>query len=330
MKSFIYFSACFVFFVLSVQINAQVGVNSISGSVFNDVRRPVGQAYVELLTEYYSPVQRTQTNQSGHYSFTRVNYGRYIVRVRAYGTNLLEQERGVDIYNMSGSPTRSMPMYEQVDFYLQARKSEGDIKGITGVVFAQEIPQSARDIFSGVKEGDTSDAAIDGLKKALQIFPKYHDALVRLGMIYIGRENYTGAVETFNKVIEVNPSGFAGWYGLGYSQFSLNDPASLATLKKAIEIDKTSVNAWFIYGMAQRKSKNYEEALSSLLQAQKLDDDATADISWNIALLYYHNLKKPIEAADQLEKYLKIAKNPKNKEQVKVLIKKFRSDAPYE
>lgn len=318
----------FLSMVLSVCVSSTEaqGVSSISGNVFNAARRPVGQTYVELQTEFNSVVQRTRTNQSGHYSFTRVAYGKYIVKVRPYGMELEEQEKSVDIYNMSGDPRRNMPMYEQVDFYLTARRAAGGVPQMTGVIFAQEVPKEARDIYLSVDRSDASDEAVQKLKTAIDIFPKYHDALIHLGSIYNTSQKFAEAQTVFATVVEVNKQGFFGWYGLGYAQFSLNDSASISTMQKALEMDKSSVNGWFVLGLAQRRAKNYQDALKALSQAKKLDKGQTPDISWNLSLLYYHNLKKPAEAADELEFYLKINKDAKNKEQVKALIKKFRSE----
>lgn len=312
------------------QIGPGVGVNSISGNVFNEERRPVSQSWVELASEFGNVVQRTQTNQSGHFTFIRIPYGKYIVRAKAYGTGLEEQEKGVDLYNMSGDARRQMPMYEQVDFYLVRRRSAASFPEMTGVVFAQEVPKEARDIYDSVGRDDASDAAVSKLESAVRIFPRYHDALVRLGLLYLHNQKYVEAEPVFTTVVEVNPQGFSGWYGLGQAQFSLNNPATLTSMQKAISINRNWMNAWFILGLAHRKSKNYDEALKSLLQAKKLDEGKTSDINWNLALLYYHNLKKPIQAAEELEEFLRLNKDAKNKEQVRSLIKKFRSANPYD
>ena len=71
----------------------------------------------------------------------------------------------------------------------------------------------------------------------------------------------------------------------------------------------------------------YEKAEISLKKADELAGKKLADIHWELALLYYHNLKRYNEAADELELYLKANPKAENKEQVKGLIKMFRSKA---
>ncbi|MEO5858001.1 MAG: tetratricopeptide repeat protein [Pyrinomonadaceae bacterium] len=328
MKARILFSSLVVF-VCAASVEAQFGINTISGSVFNEARRPVGQTWVELMTEYNSFVQRVQTNQSGHYTFTRVPYNKYVVRVKPLETDLEEQEIPVELYNQSGDARRQMPMYQQVDFYLTRRRRGNGFPQMNGVIFAQDVPKEARDLYTSISESDGSDVAVQKLESAVKIFPRYHDALLQLGTIYIQKEKYAEAENVFFTVVDVNPQGFGGWYGLGHAQFSLNKPASLLSLQKAVDMDKGSINAWYMLGLAQRKSKNYEESRTALLQARKLDEGKTPDISWNLALLYYYNLKKPLEAAAELDHYLKINKDSKNKDQVRTLIAKMRSSEPY-
>lgn len=310
-------------------VQAQIGVSTINGNVFDDSRSPVKEVWVELLSEFNSIVQRSMTDRSGRYTFTRLPYGIYTVRVNPLGTDLELEEKRIELSNVTGNRRQDMPINERVDFYLSKRRSSGP-REVTGVLFAQEVPQQARTLYESVGVSDTSEAAVSKLVSAVAIFPKYHDALLRLGSIYIQNQKFAEAENAFATVVEVNPQGFSGWYGLGHSQFYLNNPASLGSIRKAVSINKKSANAWFILGLAERKSKNYEEALKALLLSKSLDGGKTADINWNLALLYYYNLKKPAEAADELELLLKINKKVDNSEQVKALIKKFRSQDPYQ
>ncbi|MGI9056846.1 MAG: hypothetical protein ACR2F2_13710 [Pyrinomonadaceae bacterium] len=63
------------------------------------------------------------------------------------------------------------------------------------------------------------------------------------------------------------------------------------------------------------------------MKAKKLGNNSLPDIHWELALLYYYNLKRYNEAADELELYLKAKPKAENKEQVKKLIQTFRSKA---
>lgn len=74
----------------------------------------------------------------------------------------------------------------------------------------------------------------------------------------------------------------------------------------------------------------FEKAEKNLLKAKKLSNNSLPDIHWELALLYYHDLKRYNEAADELELYLKANPKAENKEQVEKLVKTFRSKAKEE
>jgi tetratricopeptide (TPR) repeat protein len=150
-----------------------------------------------------------------------------------------------------------------------------------------------------------------------------------LGLLYIGQNKFENAIEALTRAVEVNDRSFTAWYGLSYSAYSLNKPeASIIAAKKALELDKSSVNALFILGLSQRRMKSYAEAEKSLVQAKTLDKGKTPDINWNLALLYAHNFKRYNDAANELETYLKNNPNAQNREAVKKLIKQFRENPP--
>ena len=53
--------------------------NTITGFIFDEDRRPVSEVYVELQSENYSLVSRTQTRGSGMFTFTGLAPGQYYV-----------------------------------------------------------------------------------------------------------------------------------------------------------------------------------------------------------------------------------------------------------
>ena len=74
--------------------------NTITGFVFTSDRRPVPNVYVELSNEVYQVLQRTRTDGSGRYFFSRLSSGRFIVKVLPLGTNLEEQSQEVELINI--------------------------------------------------------------------------------------------------------------------------------------------------------------------------------------------------------------------------------------
>lgn len=321
----------FCFSSILSQGSGQPGRSTVSGMVSDAQRNPIQFVPVELMNEFNSVIQRTKTDGSGRYFFRALNSGRYAVRVLPLGTNFEEQTQETEISGV-GFDGRLLADNVQLDFRLVPRRSSRDVIEVKGVIFAQDVPPNARKLYeAAIDDLDNAKVAeaVTGLENAILAFPTYYLALVRVGLVYVDQQKFEIAKTTFTKAIEVNPRSFAGWYGLSYANYSLNDTELAVTAaEKALELDKSSVNALFLMGMSQRRLKNYDSAEKSLLQAKKLDNGKTPDISWNLALLYAHNLKRFNDAANELEIYLTINPDVPNKESIKKLIKQFRENTP--
>ena len=305
--------------------------STISGMVFAPGRRPIAQIPVELLNETNSVIQRTRTDPSGRYLFSGVPSGRFAVRVLPLGTNLEEQEQEAQVAGISVDGRRRLSDNIQLDFLLSERKNRERQPNVGGVVFAQDIPETARKYYELAisnlkdKKGSSGEA---NLKNAIEVFPTYYAALLRLGLLGIELNRFEVAEDAFSRAVAVNDRSFTGWYGLSYSDFALNKTAAaISAAEKALEINRSSSDIFLLLGVMQRKVKDYAVAEKSLLQAKKLAAGKSPDIHWNLALLYAHNLKNYAAAAAELEAYLKLVPNVPNKNNVEKLIKQFRQRA---
>jgi tetratricopeptide (TPR) repeat protein len=320
-----------IFIALVPFIAGQANRSSIGGMVFDEQRRPVGQINVELLNDFNSVIQRTKTDGSGRFIFRGISWGRFQIKVMPLGTNLEEQIQDVEISGV-GADGRPIADNILVDIRLRVRKRTGEKVETTGVLFAQEVPEEARKLYDGGVsdlDGNRAESGIARLEKALEIFPTYYLALIKLGLAYADQQKYPNAKDAFTRAVAVNERSFMGWYGIGYADYSMNKPdASVLAAQKALDLDKNSVNALFLLGLAQRRVKNYDGAEKSLVQAKLLDNGKTPDINWNLALLYAHNLKRFKDAANELENYLKNDPNVPNKDLIRKLIKQFRESPP--
>jgi len=305
--------------------------SSITGYVFGPGRVPISEAAVELRTDFDSVIGRTRTGSSGQFSFFGVPNGRFTVTVLPLGTNFEEQSKGIEI---AGLGVRGQPIPEnvQVDFYLQPRKGSSESTATNEVLFAQEVPEPARKSYdSAVSDlaSKRTSQGVDGLRRAVEIFPTYFLALERLGLEQLLQEQYPDAIKSFQSALAVNQRCFRCWHGVTYASFALEKwTDAIENAEKALELDKNSVSTLAMLGIAQRAVKRYEDAEKSLLRAKKLDDAKTPDIYWHLALLYAYNLKKYPEAADALELYLKANPTIPDPSKIKALIKRLRENRP--
>ena len=322
---FLFCLVCFVPFA------AGQNRSTISGFVFDQQRRPVGQIQVELLNDFNSILARTKTDGSGRFIFNGLPQGRFSIKVLSTGTNYEEQTQSVEIYGVNplGRPTSDNV---QKDIYLRLRKDSSGLTGITGTTFIQDIPEDARKSYEkAVADLDDNkiDEGIKNLEYSIKVFPTYYSALEKLGSIYINQQKFDNARDIFNRAVAVNDRSFFGWYAISYSNYALKqaEPAIEAG-RKAVAINGNSAEAFLILGLSQRMGKQYAESEKSLKQAKKIAQGKVPDIHWNLALLYAHNLKRYSDAANELELYLKANPNSHNADSVKKLIKQFRENPP--
>jgi tetratricopeptide (TPR) repeat protein len=316
------------FFILQAQAQvSSLGASTITGFVFDSQRRPITQIRVELINDVNSVLQRTKTDGSGRFYFRLSLQGRFQIRVLPLGTEYEEQTQEVEIYGMSAAG-RPLSDHVQKDFYLRLRNAGSISSSGNGAIFVQEIPEEAKTIFQKALsdlEGNRVEAGIEGLERALKLFPTYYLALEQLGLVYTTQQKYEKALDVFAKAVAVNPRSYNGWYGLSYVHYALRQSgAAVEAAEKAVSLNSNSKDALLFLGLSLRQAKRYEEAEKWLKQADKITKGLSPDVHWNLALLYAHNLKRYQDAANELELYLKTNPDTSQADNIKKLIKQYR------
>jgi tetratricopeptide (TPR) repeat protein len=294
-------------------------LNSISGYVSDERRAPIPDLQVELLNDVESVIQRTKTDSSGLYAFRRLTSGIFQVRVQPYETNYIGQTQRVQLER-----TRA---FEQVDFVLRTKQS-GSMANAPGVVFAQDVPEQARKQYERgnalLGKAGQEKEGVETLKKAIEIFPLYFAALELLGAQYVKEQNYDAAVPVLTKAIEVNGKAYQSLQALSVAQFSLKQmPEALDSMRRSIAINQSSATANLWFGMLLRQASKLDEAEPYLKQAVRLSPAKLPDAHWQLALLF-NQLKRYKEAADELETFLKIQPDSRDKEMIQKLIQQLR------
>lgn len=315
---------------LSVSVEAQTTLSrnrsSVSGFVFDSGRRPITNVWVELVSDVNSTVGRMKTDASGRFYFPGLANGRYTIRVKPYGTNLEEQSEDIELAGL-GSRGQSLPDNQQKDIYLKERRG-GSEPFSNEVVYAQEIPKDAETAYKSAIEdlsNQHTDTAAASLEKAVNIFPDYFAALLKLGSIRLAQQQYPVATSLFNRAIAVNPRCFDCNYGIAFAEYMSRQYGSAVNYaEKALAERSGSLDANLLLGMAARMTKAFKKAEDALIKASKTAEGKNADVHWQLALLYGRDLERFSDAAKHLELYLKAYPDAPNKEAVKKLIKQFK------
>ena len=323
-------------FATSDRVMGQSSVgNSVTGYVFGVDRRPVADVYVELLNDLSQGIRRTRTNASGHYSFYGIPAGRFVVRVMPLGTDYENQEQSFEIDNFqrgSGADRRITGfMSEQRDFYLRPRK--GVMPGVTGAIFVQEVPDPARKLYKQATEElaqKKKAEAFTSLKSAIELFPKYFDALELLGLEYVREGHQEAARILLAAAVEVNPRAYRSWHGLSIASTALGNQAEgLTAVEKALEINPIEPQSLLLCGSLLRQAKRYFDAEKRLLKAKEMFDGTSSDVHWELALLYGNGMNRYRDAARELKLFLKAKPDYADAEKKKVekLIATFEEKA---
>ncbi len=304
--------------------------NTIYGTVFNESGQPVPDIYVELQNEYYSTLGREKTGASGRFTFSGLSSGKFKIKVLSLGTNYLPHEEEVQLMSISrGDNNTPVTEYLEIRLRLDKRKVNTQPGGTPTTVFAQTVPEEARKLYEkGINDlNKQSDADLDSLKKAVEIFPTYFLALERLGVEYVRRKQYKEALPFLIKAVEVNNRSASVYYSLGLACYHLAHFNEAAEAFRAVTILNPQLaqgHLW--YGTVSYRQGKFADAEKSLLRAKELSKDSPIpEAHWQLALLY-NRTKRNQQAIKELEAFLRLQPENAEKEEIKELIAKLRAE----
>ena len=150
-------------------------------------------------------------------------------------------------------------------------------------------------------------AAVEALKKAIQIDPSREEAYYALGSVYlVDLAKTTEAIEAFQIVIKLAPNNAPGHQMLGIAYFKRNEyQKATQALRRAIELEpKAQDNSYhphYDLGLVYLKQNKFDAAIQFFEQAIQLNPDhISAYYSLGNAYIRGGNIKKGVE---QIKKY---------------------------
>lgn len=323
-----YFCLLFVFAFLLVSTTvafpkSSALINKIEGTVYDEHRNPVYNAYVELYNSVNSLNGHTRTTTQGRFSFMGIGPGNYVIRVRPYGTNLMEESKEIEINNQASRSDLVI-----VEFRLRIDKRITNLvpEAPSEAIFVQDISDNAKKLYqTGISKLDNKN--IQGLKDleaAIDISPDYFDARSRLGREYVSRKEFEKGYPHLLRAIDVNQRCVTCYYSLSYAFYQLKQyPAAVKAGLAAAVLDQSSVDIHLLLGTVLRLNGDDKTAEKALLKAKNLSKKPNSEIHWQLSLLY-NKMKRNQDAANELETFLKIVPDAPNKEKIQELIAKLR------
>lgn len=291
--------------------------------------RAVGGVRVSVVDENFQPIRTIFVDSGGQFFVRGLSPGRYQFRVETAGTLYQEQDTGwIELQAIRVRPggTEQFPL----DFVLKLRPNKETIKRGGGNVFIQEVPATARAEYQrAVKlfQAQKNDAGLAALNKSIQLFPDYFDALETLGIQLVKNGSFTLALPLLQRAIAINPRAAKSFYSFGVAHLKINQyKEAIESLNKAAEFDITNVNTQMMLGISYGYNHQLAEAETAFKRALQLGGEAVAEAHFYLAGVYDKQNRFDV-AADELEVYLKQARDIKDRAKVKDMIQKLREKA---
>jgi tetratricopeptide (TPR) repeat protein len=308
---------------LIVQPFAPQNYFSVVGTVRDDTGHPVPSIRVSLEDENSQPIRTVFTDASGRFKFPGLRAGNYRLRAETAGLPYEENSQPIELYSIRRTGNTSTTEETNVfDITLKRKKSAPGSP--PAVVFAQVIPPSAREEFNRGASSIRKDreSGIMALKKAIEIFPDYYDALELLGTEYLEKGQFDNAIPTLVHAVEVNNKAYKCMYALGVVFLNLKQlDESITWLQKAADGDPANADVFMKLGIAYGTKGSLSESETALKKAYQF---GVVD-----ALLYlagiYNKQEKYGDAWRQLELYLKEAKGLKDKTKINEMIASLKA-----
>ncbi len=160
------------------------------------------------------------------------------------------------------------------------------------------------------------------IQKCLELKPDFSEAHISLGEIYEGTSKLDKAEDEYKKAYAVAQNYSAGFHlaMLCYGRGKV-EPA-LEYVRKAIQKDSRSTQAYNLQGVILNKLGRYPEAIQSFQNVLKIDPNY-AVASVNLAIAYINN-KNFDKARELLEKTLPTVQDLKLKEKIQEYLEKIK------
>jgi tetratricopeptide (TPR) repeat protein len=308
------------------------GNHMIQGKIFfPSGRRADGTIQVKL-TSLNSAEITALTDSSGSFTFAGLSPGNYTILVDA--GNQYEIAREVVTIDSDPNLSRSGIILNSgsrrytVMVTLQPKHDpKNSMKA--GVINASlaEVPEEARALYQKaldlIKAGDAQ-KAIEDLKNAVSLYPKFPLALNELGVQYLKLGEAAKAVEPLKSASKLSPDAYTPHLNLGIALLeSRHVTEAERELREALKITSTPTAHMYL-GLTLISAKRFDEAEQELKTAISTGGENLAQAHKYLGGLYWQKLEYR-QAADEFEIYLRLTPNAADGERVRGTIKDLRA-----
>jgi Flp pilus assembly protein TadD len=326
-------------FLLPVAVQAQGngrsstgtgGTHIIQGYVFfPSGRRAEGTIQVKLQSTSYGELS-VLADSSGEFIFLDLSPGNYTVVVIADDNYEISRE-GVTIVsdlNLSRVGIQNMKTTRRytVMVNLQLKRESKNHASVINVALS-EVPSNARVLYQkGLEFAKAGESlkAIDSLRSAISLFPKFPLALNELGVQYLKLGQASKAVEPLRSASKLSPDAFSPKLHLGIALLEVQRFAEAETeLREALKLSSPPTAHMYL-GLTLAHLHNDAEAEKEFKSAIDSSSNQLPLAHYYLGGLYWRRNQYGL-AADELETYLRLAPNTQDAEKIRGTIKTLRA-----
>lgn len=222
--------------------------------------------------------------------------------------------------NVLGDHTRAS--LSQYDFPFSDNQAMKNVQSWASALLANNPKNLNIIILNGMLHSPKGDANfakfLEYFEKAQAIDSKNNYVLESLGSAYGIKGNYSLAIQTLNKAIEIKSTSNAhSNLGVAFFKQGKNVEAE-KHFKRAVEIDNNDAFAWFLLGSYYSERNRASEAKPALEKAVELDPK-NLDARWNLGGIYFNSGQRS-KAVGQLREMIRIAPNSSMGRQAKQML----------
>jgi tetratricopeptide (TPR) repeat protein len=310
------------------------GIHIIQGYVFFPSGRRAEGTIVVRLQPMNGGEITVIPDSSGAFVFNSLSPGNYSVVVNAGNDYEIARD---SVYidsdlNLSRGGMRIPTTSRRytVMIHLQEKRNAVTKAGVVNAALA-EVPEKARKLFEkGLEHARAGDSAkaVESLREAVTIYPKFPLALNELGIQYLKLGQKEKAIETLKEAVKLNPEAYGPRLNLGIALLEAKQFAEAEQqIREALKRNSALATGHMYLGLCLVRLTRYDEAEKELLLAIEGSGNQLAMAQYYLGGIYWKKEEYP-KAVQALEAYLKLTPNAPDAERVRATIKDLRSRTP--
>ena len=241
---------------------SQEASSPLNGTVLAADNKPLRDVRVDLRDSNGATISSVYTNGAGMFEFPQVASGHYEVVAVA---GLEEIQQWIEMDRMPAAVSLRLPVHTS--------PSDGGLANSISVA-QYKVPSKARDELRSAREASAKGKNADAEKhvaRALEMYPKYADALALRAILKLDANDRTGAVADLQEAINDDESCALAYIVMGAvlnMEEKFDD--AIRTLERGEALSPDSWQVYFELGRALTAKAQYEPALRQLNKAQAL------------------------------------------------------------